>query len=90
MELENSLFRNIEVFTETWEDGAKAITMAWNLTPEDNAAAEIMAKRQGLTVDEFLDALGRKVVNQHLKAAGGGKVKRSRSQIAPDNPGHID
>ena len=90
MELTESLFNNIEVYTGRREDGAKEITIDWNLTPVDQAAVEIMAKRQGLTVDEFLDAKGRKIINQRLKAAGGGQVKRSRSQIAPDNAGHID
>ena len=89
MELRESLFRNIEVWTGTWEDGAKAINIEWNLTPVDQAAVELMAKRKGLTADEFLDALGRRIVNERLKAAGGGKVLRSRSQVVPDNPGHM-
>ena len=88
--MRESLFNNIEVFTETLKDGTKALTIDWNLTKVDQMAVEIMAKRQGLTVDEFLDAKGRKIINQRLKAAGGGQVKRSRSQIAPDNAGHID
>ena len=90
MELRESLFNNIEVFTETWEDGAKAITIEWNLTPVDQMAVEIQAKHKGLTVEEFLDATGRRIINQRLQAAGGGKVQRSRSRIAPDNPGHFD
>ena len=89
-ELRDSLLNNMEVFTERWEDGAKAITIDWNLTKVDEMAVELMAKRKGLTVAEFLDATGRRIINERLKAAGGGKVQRSRSRIVPDNPGHFD
>ena len=90
MELRESLFRNIDVFTETLEDGRKTITINWNLTQVDEMAVELMAKRKGWTVEEFLDDTARRIINQRLQAAGGGKVQRSRSQIAPDNAGHID
>ncbi len=85
MELQESLFRNIEVFTETWEDGAKAITVDWNLTQVDRIAVELMAARKGLTMEEFLDDTGRRIINQRLKVVGGGKVQRSQSRILPDD-----
>ena len=85
MELRDSLFRNIEVFTETWEDGEKAITIDWNLTQVDEMAVEIMAKRKGLTVAEFLDDTCRRIINERLKVAGGGKVGQSRIRTLPDD-----
>ena len=80
MELRDSLFRNIEVFTETWEDGEKAITIDWNLTQVDEMAVEIMAKRKGLTVAEFLDDTCRRIINEAAKGGGrrqGGTVPNS-------------
>ena len=90
MELRESLFNNIEVFTERQEEGTKAITIDWNLTQVDEMAVELMAKRKGLTVKEFLDDTARRIINQRLKVAGGGKVQRSRTRVVEDNPGHID
>ena len=68
MELRESLFNNIEVFTERQEDGTKAITIEWNLTQVDQMAVELQAKRRGLTVEEFL---GRHSAQDHQRASKG-------------------
>lgn len=66
MDLEDNLFRKIEVFTKRGEDGIKRIVIDWNLTAIDSAAVDIMAKRQGLTSDAFLEKLGRRVINKRF------------------------